>query len=584
MAFLLNCYAQQVLAASLSLSLDRHTTTLEEPIRVQVTVRGNQQGDHPPPKLENVSTFNVQKEGTSTQIQIVNGRTTRSVTYKFILYPKKEGAFKIGPATMMVKGKNLRSDDVIIKVVKAVQIQKEKRYYVTATVNKKSLFVNEQVVYIFRFLTRARVANAQLEQPEFKEFWQENIGKQREYKTQINGVTWSVSELKMALFPMKAGKIRIPETVLVVDVLLKSKRRRSSPFDSFFGNSFFGRSQTKRIRLRTRSIELEVRPLPKGGQTKYFSGLVGSIALNYRLSKKSLSVGDSSTLTITLRGDGNLRDAKLPSHNDWANVKVYDDEPSLKVNQSGGLLQGVKMFKKAIVPTREGSLKLPKIRVDYFDPDEGLYKSLQTAEIELQVAPGSEGPLSHVTASDFQLKKKKKIEILGEDIMPLKRSSDALESDVLDKHQKLSLLAMVFLCPVFYSIARMVKERRNRIRGDGGHARRRSQAYKTFLREVNGLKGVATALFYENSSMILRTYLSDKFSIDSRAMTADDIKKFLFSQARKLSEETSKGVAKYIQECEAGQFSKKTLSEGEREDMLRKLTRFAKKLEKEIKK
>ena len=565
-------FSSYALAASVSLTLDRHSTTLEEPIRIQVIVEGTQNA--PKPQIQNTSQFDVQKGGTSTQIQIVNGRTTRSITYQFVLYPRKEGKFRIGPAIVNINGKTISSNEVSINVLKASQVQKERLYYITANVNKQSVYVNEQVVYTFQFFTRVRVVNSQLEQLEFNGFWREEFGKQREYEKQINGITWLVSEFKVALFPTREGILNIPTATLAADFVLKTNRRSS--FDSFFDDSFFGRSKTKRVRLRTKAIDINVKPLPLEGKSKYFSGLVGNIKMNSSISKKSLDVGDSSTLTITLKGDGNIRDAKIPAPS-WSDVKVYHDEPNFKVDQSRDLLYGTKTFKKAIVPTKEGKLKLSSLRVDYFDLTVKEYKVLHSPEMELDISPGSGETLSHMTASDSQFRKQR-IEVLGEDIMPIKRTLNALDRDALSQRQRWLFLLFIVLCPIFYFVAKFIKNYQDRIHGDVGYVKR-SRAYKNFLRELGELNG--SGKFFEKSSIALRTYLGDKLNIDGRAMTADDTKRFLSNQ--NLPMETLESIEKYIRDCEAGQFGGKSLSERDQEKMLKNLSQLTRKLEKEIK-
>ena len=417
-------------AVSITLSVDQNSVDLEESIEAKVTIHGVQ--DAPPPQIKNLSAFQVQQRGKSTRIQIINGQTTRSVVYPFTLYPKREGQFLIGPATTQVQGNLLKSQQITLKVSQSSSNQQEKPYSLEAELSQPTAYLNEQVIYTFRFSTRIRLADAQFEPPTFKDFWQEELGKIKKYQKQIKGVTWLVNEFKIALFPTKVGRLKIPESTLMAEFVLGSSRH--SPFDSFFGNSFFSSSRTKQVRLKTKSLELFVKPLPEEGRPPSFSGLVGKIKMNSQLSQKTMSVGDSSTLTLTLQGESNLRDAQISSST-WDKVKIYDDEPTLQISPSNGRLLGTKTFKKAIVPVSPGQFKLPPLTLNYFDPKEKEYKVLSTPEIELNVSPGKGEGLSHISAPSPSLKKRK-IEILGRDIMPLKRNLKSLQSDLLHKNQK----------------------------------------------------------------------------------------------------------------------------------------------------
>ena len=56
---------------------------------------------------------------TNMSTQIINGKMTTetSLTFTYILQPKKEGTFNIAPATIKVKGANYTSNALVIKVL-----------------------------------------------------------------------------------------------------------------------------------------------------------------------------------------------------------------------------------------------------------------------------------------------------------------------------------------------------------------------------------------------------------------------------------------------------------------------------------
>ena len=56
---------------------------------------------------------------TSMSTQIINGKMTTetSLTFTYILQPKKEGTFNIAPATIKVKGANYTSNALVVKVL-----------------------------------------------------------------------------------------------------------------------------------------------------------------------------------------------------------------------------------------------------------------------------------------------------------------------------------------------------------------------------------------------------------------------------------------------------------------------------------
>ena len=76
------------------------------------------------------------------------------------------------------------------------------------------------------------------------------------------------------------------------------------------------------MQLRTEPIKLHVRPLPKYGKPKSFLPLVGEFTLKSEIGKTEFPLGESTTLTVVLEGDGNLRDASI-SELKWESIKMF---------------------------------------------------------------------------------------------------------------------------------------------------------------------------------------------------------------------------------------------------------------------
>ncbi|MCB0309272.1 MAG: BatD family protein, partial [Bdellovibrionales bacterium] len=219
-----------VFSQSVTLSVDQNTITLGESLSLQVKVAGSR--DSTEPVISNMDNFEIESSGTSSQIQIINGTTTVSKVFQYMATPKKEGVFQIGPAVIEVSGVKFQSRAVNITVSKSPTHQKDAPYRVKAFVDNSSPFVHEQIVYVFQFLTRVQLANAKLDAPKFSDFWKEDLGKEREYQMTDQGISWSVTEVRYALFPNRAGILKIEPTVLSAAVVIRSNRQ--SLFDSFF--------------------------------------------------------------------------------------------------------------------------------------------------------------------------------------------------------------------------------------------------------------------------------------------------------------------------------------------------------------
>ncbi|NQX99401.1 MAG: BatD family protein, partial [Flavobacteriales bacterium] len=73
------------------------------------------------PKLNNFRVLSGPNQ--STQMSWVNGKTTSSISYSYILMAIKEGDFTIGPAVAVANGVAIKTNSLKIKVGKGVKVQ-----------------------------------------------------------------------------------------------------------------------------------------------------------------------------------------------------------------------------------------------------------------------------------------------------------------------------------------------------------------------------------------------------------------------------------------------------------------------------
>src|SRR5438270_5587634 len=96
-------------------SVSKNEVGTGEQFQVDFSVNGNLDGFNPP----NFNGFQVLSgPNESTSMTSINGNTTISTSYSYILTPLKEGAFTIGPATAEINGHRLSTNAIKIKVVK----------------------------------------------------------------------------------------------------------------------------------------------------------------------------------------------------------------------------------------------------------------------------------------------------------------------------------------------------------------------------------------------------------------------------------------------------------------------------------
>ena len=577
-SILLLLYGSTAWALTLRATVDKTEATLEDQIMLTLSLEGAQNGVKP--QLPELPAFDWMSRGSSTRMQIINNTVSSGADFNYILVPKQVGTFEIGPATIEYKGKTITSNTITLTIKKAAsQPQASKDIFVTARVSNETPYVNEQIIYTFKLFRSIQIANASLENPSFDGFRVEPLGKERQYEQVINGKAFAVTEIKQALFPTREGTIEIEPATIQCDVVVRSGRQRG-----FFDDSFFGFSRTKPKTFRSYPIAVDVKPLPTEGMTPLFSGLVGEFSLTTSVSKKKLEVGDTTTLTITISGKGNIKDAQEPEFPPLDYFKVYDDKPAFTTKTSQNTFGGTFTIKKALVPLKDGSLKVPALSFTYFNPAQGRFELSKSSPLMLTVLPSPDKEKLHLVEALGTTISKEEVKILGKDILPINSSLSALQSYRLNPwHWSYWFF---FILPVLgYAGLVVIMQRKRRWEEDVSYARSKS-ALKKLNKKISAVTSQVgrkdSPEFYRLTSKAFKDFLGDKLNITGSALTSLEIENCL--HACSIQKEHIDRAKTILNTLESGQFAFQQLNTKEKEDLLQQVKDLAAFFDKRIKK
>ncbi len=547
-------------AASLEAEIDRNEATLEDRLVLTLTVTGSGSAE---PTLPELAAFEILPAGQSKQWNLINGRASTSVSYRYVLLPLETGEFVIGPAVVEIDGERLASQPFSVRIRAAGAASGQQRdLFLTTQLSTTTPYVGEQVLFTWRLYRRARIADARLDPFEFDGFLVEDLGEVREFETRVNGRTFMVSEIRKALFPQERGALVIPATRLTCEVAQRNRRRSNSVFDDMFGRA----TETKV--LRGDPLQVEVKALPDSPPG--FSGLVGSFELESRVSQTEMQVGESVTLTLEVSGRGNVQMIPEPPLPELAAVKVYDDKPGSSIKRQPSGLSGSRTFRKALVPQAAGRLTLPPVRLVYFDPAADAYRTAATAEIALQVLPAEGAEELRLTETVAPSTGKVAVRILAEDILPVYAGIDGIGGPA--RPTPAQLAAMLLLPLLLYLAALAAARRRHRYRQDSGLERRRRALARARrqLRRIGSGGGNTT----EELSRCVRQFVGDKLGLEGAALTAADARHHLTASG--LQQDRVDEVGGLLDRLEAAHYGSAGISENLPEqiaDLLRRLDR-----------
>jgi hypothetical protein len=417
---------------SVSIKLDRKEATLADSVQMVVSVSGSRSSDLQP-VVRGLEAFNITQGGTSSRLEIINGKVSAGVDYTYFIQPKKAGKFQVGPAEVTVEGKTLISNTAAISIIKQPQASGTDRgpLFLNARLSPTRAYVEEQPTYTVKLYRQMKVSEISVDLPQVEHLVFKQLGKPLEYQSVIDGKTYQVLEVRYALVPSQEGFYTIGPTRMSMTVYQPRRRTSRGLFDDpFFSDPFFSLSTGRPMTLATEPQALTVLALPETGKPAGFSGLVGRFDMESKLDPATIKAGESATLTVVLSGHGNVNRIPDLEGPELSHTKIYADEPVLKMETDAEGMAGTKTMKWALVPEEQGHYEIPPLSVSFFDTMTHQYRVIKTQPLALSVLPGGAETLQASSQrADEHFSEgpgKKAVKELGRDILPVRTSAKDL--------------------------------------------------------------------------------------------------------------------------------------------------------------
>jgi hypothetical protein len=359
---------ENAFAVEATATVDRNRVQAGNQVILTVSVKGGGR-EYPNVDLGALQAdFEVMSAGTTQRTSIVNGRMSSTRERRYVLVPRKEGSYTLGPFDVRVGGQAYQTKSIPLTVSTAPpppapppldeggtgNTTGSEAIFVQATVDKAHPYVYDQVTYRVRLYTRWQLLdNPGYSDPTTQGFWRESLPAPELRVETVDGVRYHVLETVLALFPTKPGELTIGEAVLDCSVDDGSGSR-----DAF---SFFQRPSGKRVVLRTKPVTVEVQPLPPAPPG--FGGAVGEYRLKVTADTREVPQGEPVTVDVSLTGTGPLRtvgEIELPPLPDF---RSYPSEENQEITRTQGKLGGRITKQFVLVPLTAGNLTIPPLRV-----------------------------------------------------------------------------------------------------------------------------------------------------------------------------------------------------------------------------
>lgn len=384
-------FGPTALAGMITGELDKVEGTLDDTFIYTLTIEGSYQQEPSFPVIDGIQ---VRRGGTTSTVQMINGRMSRFFQVTYHLIPERTGRFEVPALVMTIDGKQQSTLPLEFEVKESLSNQADSRqdlpFYVERLISTDKLYLGEPLLVTDRVYTKVRLLEADLSRDNLPvEFRQLEAMDERRYQRHIDGALYTVIEFQTLLMPSKAGEFTIPALVLNAGYPdpQQNPRRRPSMFDDLMG-------RTRLVKRRARSDEhqLTVQALPANGRSSQYSGLVGRFELETQLGQRSVQSGDNINLTLRVFGEGLTEGMSPPELNMHPSIRVYDEQPIANDQVQGQKVLGERIFQYTLVPTQTGTIQLGSISVQFFNPETGRYEWLKEdlGEVEVRPRPGQE--------------------------------------------------------------------------------------------------------------------------------------------------------------------------------------------------
>lgn len=597
-------------------SINPPSLELGEVASLVYTVEGGRIVGHPTLSLPD-GVVAPASPSVSTMHRIAGGRRSVSQSYTYALSFAKAGTFTIGPATIEVGGRTLRSNPVKVVVREAGRSQDLR---VFASLTPSRAYVGQPVVAMFEIALARENAGYDIRIPFLKEVqairthdpenllerWEESVRKTRRglpgyaaldvsdpkvsvvaeaSKRDIDGVPYDVYTVKRLLLPQQTGRISYGVARALVGIVTGYQQARDPFFDDgFFGPSVFNRRRavTRNVAASSEPLALEVLELPAEGRPDGFEGAVGRYQLTASVQSDEAMLGGSPIqLTFVISGEGNLETVGAPKLVDESAFRVGAPEQQQEMRFEGNRLVGEKRFTVPLRPRTVDATHIPEAVLPVFDPQEQKYVVLRTAPIPISITvPENTGAAQSVVLPPVPTGGER-AQPARLDIEDIDTESDPTESHRAWIHTPAGIIIFFVLPAIAYAALAFYAARMRRLREDIGLARRLS-ALSNAAARFEALRSEAGGLdettFASKLSRVLQTYLADALRRPAGELPAREAEELL--RGRGASEEVAREAVAILGSAEAARFGGEGI---DRDGWLTRVERCIESLEKEIK-
>ena len=399
---------------------------VHEPVMIQFTVEGFEEGIDPECRLENAGPGidgKVVAINPSVFSQVIqrNGQLFRSSTVTYQIHYEirvdKPGDYVVGPFILQQGERQSRVESLNMSFV---QIPPDPDMRVRIVMTDSPLYLQQRVPVSVEWWYAGDFKNVldltiRCDLFDRFNFEKDRVPSERDSRLvidtvkgrielyaeareeRVNGKRFTVLYAKRTLIPDEIGIFNVAAITATLQQAKEwsgtSRSRSNRGFGGLLFQDLLGESRqptrTELSQTQGKAKVFEIKNLPETGRPDSFSGAVGSgFSMEVSADRTVCRVGDPILLDIVIRGDGNLADTSLPilGIDDGLNPEQFqfsdEDVP-------GVMTDGSKHFQVSFRVRDPEVKEIPGLPLSWFDPVRERYQTHRSRPIALQVMDAS---------------------------------------------------------------------------------------------------------------------------------------------------------------------------------------------------
>ncbi|MBT8495988.1 MAG: BatD family protein [Deltaproteobacteria bacterium] len=424
--------------------------------------------------------------------------------------------------------------------------------------DKRTVYVGEQVTVTWLLFTRKEILKFEPRSQQVVGLWAEVLYEPKgffKYHDTVVGTRpyQAVIVSKRALFPTKPGRLKV------------------APFSADVVS--LGSALGRPTRVRSRSVFLRVKPLPKGAPDGFDNSYVGRFEVDAVADRDELEAGESFRLSLTIGGAGAIRRLTPPNLEiDGFEIRQPNDFKE-KIDSKGNVVSGERVYEYWVTPRLGGPQTFPTVSIPYFDPQSEQYAVASSKPIPLLVR-GDPSKLEDES-------KDSRDNLIARDIR-LIHDGRQIDSRLLPTMYKRWWFTLLLgLPPLFFFLVLGIDRALRRLRRETPRARlrrARGNAKRRFrLAEIH-LRGNRPNKFFGELSRVIYEHLEERLDRPLQAMTRDELSEVLKESG--FARTTVERITRELDECDAARFSPVGASREEMRSALDKVKDILREIEK----